>query len=54
LPASGSARGRRCSRRWPESWAQGAQALNQIRQRVTTNLLLGALVVALASLGLAF
>ena len=36
-----------------ESWAQGAQALNQIRQRVTTNLLLGAFVVALASLGLA-
>ena len=36
-----------------ESWAQGAQALNQIRQRVSTNLLLGAFVVALASLGLA-
>lgn len=37
-----------------ESWAQGAQALGQIRQRVATNLLLGAFVVALATLSLAF
>ncbi|MBP6801999.1 MAG: CopD family protein [Zoogloea sp.] len=37
-----------------ESWAQGAQALNQIRQRVTFNLVLGAFTVLLATLGLAF
>ncbi|MBS0346347.1 MAG: CopD family protein [Proteobacteria bacterium] len=37
-----------------ESWAQGAQALNVIRQRVTINLVLGALTVVLATLGLAF
>ena len=37
-----------------ESWAQGAQALNLIRQRVTINLTLGALTVLLATLGLAF
>lgn len=37
-----------------ESWAQGAQALNQIRQRVMFNLVLGALTVLLATLGLAF
>jgi uncharacterized membrane protein len=37
-----------------ESWAQGAQALNLIRQRVTINLVLGVLTVLLATLGLAF
>lgn len=37
-----------------ESWAQGAQALNRIRQRVTLNLALGAFTVALATLGLAY
>lgn len=37
-----------------ESWAQGAQALNLIRQRVTINLILGVLTVLLATLGLAF
>lgn len=37
-----------------ESWAQGAQALNLIRQRVTFNLALGAFTVALATLGLAY
>ncbi len=37
-----------------ESWAQGAQALNLIRQRVTLNLALGAFTVALATLGLAY
>jgi len=36
------------------SWAQGAQALNLIRQRVTLNLALGGLNVVLATLGLAF
>ena len=36
------------------SWAQGAKAMNTIRQRVTLNLVLGALTVALATLGLAF
>lgn len=35
-------------------WAHGAKALNQIRQRVMINLLLGTLTVALATLGLAF
>ena len=37
-----------------ESWAQGAQALSLIRQRVTLNLVLGTLTVALATLGLAY
>lgn len=37
-----------------ESWAQGAQALNLIRQRVTFNLALGAFTVALATLGPAY
>lgn len=37
-----------------ESWAQGAQALNVIRQRVTFNLVLGTLTVVLATVGLAF
>lgn len=37
-----------------ESWAQGAQALNLIRQRVMINLVLGVLTVLLATLGLAF
>ena len=37
-----------------ESWAQGAQALNLIRQRVTINVVLGVLTVLLATLGLAF
>lgn len=37
-----------------ESWAQGAQALNAIRQRVIVNLGLGTLTVVLATLGLAF
>lgn len=37
-----------------ESWAQGAQALNAIRQRVTVNLVLGTLTVVLATVGLAF
>ena len=36
------------------NWAQGAPALNAIRQRVALNLALGALNVALATLGLAF
>ncbi len=36
------------------SWAQGAKAMNGIRQRVTLNLILGTLTVALATLGLAF
>lgn len=37
-----------------ESWAQGAQALNAIRQRVSINLILGGLTVVLATFGLAF
>ena len=37
-----------------ENWAQGAKALNTIRQRVGINLILGVLTVALATLGLAF
>ncbi|WP_374259613.1 CopD family protein [Zoogloea sp.] len=37
-----------------ESWAQGAKALGEIRQRVGLNLALGALTVLLATLGLAF
>ena len=36
------------------SWAQGAKAMNEIRQRVMLNLILGTLTVALATLGLAF
>lgn len=36
-----------------ESWAQGASALNRIRQRVGINLLLGTFTVAVATLGLA-
>lgn len=36
------------------NWAQGAKALNAIRQRVTLNLILGTVTVALATLGLAF
>lgn len=37
-----------------ESWAQGAQAMNAIRLRVSINLVLGLLTVLLATLGLAF
>ena len=36
------------------SWAQGAKAMNGIRQRVMLNLILGTLTAALATLGLAF
>lgn len=37
-----------------EDWAQGAKAMNLIRVRVTFNLVLGTLTVALATLGLAY
>jgi uncharacterized membrane protein len=35
-----------------ESWAQGAQALGQIRQRIALNLVLAVLTLACATLGL--
>lgn len=37
-----------------EDWAAGAGALNQIRQRVALNLVLGFITVAIATLGLAW
>jgi uncharacterized membrane protein len=37
-----------------EDWARGAKALNRIRQRVGFNLVLGALTIAIATLGLAW
>lgn len=37
-----------------EDWARGAKALNRIRQRVAFNLALGAVTIAIATLGLAW
>lgn len=37
-----------------EDWARGAKALNRIRQRVAFNLVLGAVTIAIATLGLAW
>ncbi|MBI1907394.1 MAG: hypothetical protein HYS20_14355 [Rhodocyclales bacterium] len=37
-----------------EDWARGAKALNRIRQRVAFNLALGALTIAIATLGQAW